>query len=349
MSLTSVVSNAFGRWTGRESAQLLSRDSNFPDVSEAPLDSRRLIRDRRYCCVLAKQGEVEFDELSRHCAWRGLQYEMAYVPGGVVRLSVDEVVEEDGRCYLSPRGIKQVNVEPYYLDRDCITNADFARFVQAGGYTQPQLWPKDILPFVLQFVDRTGDTGPAFWAHGKPPAGLLEHPVVGVCWYEANAYATWAGKRLPTSGEWQRAGTWPQCRAGGAAEQRYPWGNSFDHTRANIWSPNRCATIPVDALDAGNTPNGVRQLVGNVWEWIDTQFCPASEGAAKVVLPEMMAEVRGGAFDTYFASQATCVFRTGQAILSRPANVGFRCCVHPRDLNVPETTMNTQTEDDHQL
>ena len=334
MSLTTMVSSTFGKWTSRQTAQVVTRDSTFPDVSEAPLDSRRLIRDRRYCQILAKHGELEFDELSIQCAWRALLHEMASVPGGSVRLRVDELVEEDRRYYLRPTACREVAVDSFFIDRDCITNADFARFVQAGGYELPQYWPQDVLPLVLQFVDRTGHTGPRFWSDGKPLVDKAEHPVVGICWYEANAFARWIGKRLPTGAEWQRAGTWPQCHGGGS-EQRYPWGNAFERSHANIWSHERCDTIVVNALDEGNTPNGVRQLIGNVWEWIDTQYHPAREGSVKVILPEAMAEVRGGAFDTYFASQASCQFRTGQPILDRPNNVGFRCCVSPNELHSP--------------
>ncbi len=333
MSITTIVSSAFGKWTGRHTAQIATRDSTFPNVSEAPLDSRRLIRDRRYCQILATEGEQKFDELSTQCAWRALQHEMAFVPGGSVRLLVDDLVEEDRRYYLRSTASRQAAVEPFFIDRDCITNADFARFVQAGGYELPQYWPQDILPLVLQFVDRTGHTGPRCWSDGKPPDDKAEHPVVGICWYEANAFAKWVGKRLPTSAEWQRAGTWPQSQVGGNSEQRYPWGNAFERSRANLWSHECCHTIAVDALDKGNTPNGVRQLIGNVWEWIDTLYCPASAGPVQVILSEAMAEVRGGAFDTYFASQASCQFRTGQPILSRPSNVGFRCCVGPQEIN----------------
>ncbi len=333
MSLSTMVSSAFGKWTGRPTAQVATRDSTFPDVSEAPLDCRRVIRDRRYCQILAKHGELEFDDLSIQCAWRAMQHEMASVPGGSVRLLVDELVEEDRRYYLRSTASRQAVVEPFFIDRDCITNADFARFVHAGSYELPQYWPQEILPLVLQFVDLTGHVGPRFWSDGKPPVDKAEHPVVGICWYEANAFARWAGKRLPTSAEWQRAGTWPRCQVGGGSEQRYPWGNAFERSRANLWSHERCNTIGVDALDDGNTPNGVRQLIGNVWEWIDTQYCPASEGPVKVILPEVMAEVRGGAFDTYFASQASCQFRTGQPILSRPNNVGFRCCISPKEIH----------------
>jgi iron(II)-dependent oxidoreductase len=252
------------------------------------------------------------------------------------------VVDEGrGEGYgLSEMAGDQVDVGAFYLDRDCITNADYARFVNAGGYERPECWPQDTLPWVLQFVDRTGHAGPRYWCDGKPPEDKLDHPVVGICWYEANAYARWAGKKLPSSAQWQRAGTWPQNQPG-APEQRYPWGNAFDTTKVNLWKNDQCKTITVDSLNSGATPNRIRQLIGNVWEWIDAQYCPASEGEVRLVLESTMAEVRGGAFDTYFASQATCQFRTGQPILNRPANVGFRCCIGMNEVQPPTDTIDT--------
>ncbi len=343
MSIATMFSATLGKWAGREPTPPCTRDSKFPDVAAAPLDSRRLIRDRRYCHILSKYVELEFDSVSTACAWRAFQHEMAYVPGGPVRLMHDVAIEQDRRYSLSQCAGEPVLVEPFFIDRDCITNADYARFVQAGGYEIPQLWPADTLAWVLQFVDRTGHTGPKFWTNGKPPSDKLDHPVVGICWYEASAYARWAGKRLPTSAEWQRAGTWPQNRAGGAAEQRYPWGNAFERTRANLWKHSHCATVAVDAINEGNTPNGVRQLIGNVWEWLDERFSPATDGQVTLMLEETMAEIRGGAFDTYFTSQANCQFRTGHPLLNRPANVGFRCCISTNDLQAPNTSPDAET------
>ncbi len=335
MSLSTLISNAFGRRAGNRAAHVISRESAFPDVTEAPLDSRRLIRDRKYCQVISKHRELEFDEVSIECAWRALQHEMAYVPSGSVRLMHESVIDQGGGYRLSGCAGDPVTVESFYLDRACVTNADYARFVKAGGYTLPQFWPQDMLPWVLQLVDCTGNTGPKFWSDGEPPEDKLDHPVVGICWYEAHAYAQWSGKRLPTSTEWQRAGTWSQCHSGNGSEPRYPWGNAFEHSKANLWKNDFCETIPVDALVGGSTPNGVRQLIGNVWEWIDARYAPLGEGEVRVLLEDVMAEVRGGAFDTYFASQATCQFRTGQPILHRPANVGFRCCISTQDLQSP--------------
>jgi iron(II)-dependent oxidoreductase len=158
------------------------------------------------------------------------------------------------------------SVEAIYLDRYATTNADFERFVKAGGYNQEQLWPTEILPSVLQFVDTTGHPGPRFWSSGRAAPDKLDHPVVGVCWYEANAYAHWAGKRLPTAAEWQRAVTWftPQ--------NKYPWGNVFDPVRANTWIAGPGDTVSVKKYESGCTPNGIYQLIGNVWEWVACCF-----------------------------------------------------------------------------
>ncbi len=336
MSLTALFADAVGKWKHRPVVHV-DMEAGFPDVSEAPPDSRRLIRDRRYSRVLSSQGDVPFDDVSIRCAWKALSHEMAIVPGGEVRLMSDTAVDQGYGYELASYAGEMVAVESIYLDRDCITNADYARFVDAGGYGDVNLWPEETLPNVLQFVDRSGRPGPCFWSDGKPPEDQLDHPVTGICWYEANAFATWAGKRLPTTEEWQRAGTWPKGHSGDTAEQRYPWGNSFDPAKANVWASNLGGTVPVSQINSGNTPNGVRQLVGNVWEWVDAQFYPGACEGASIVLDQTMAEIRGGAFDTYFPSQATCQFRTGQPLLFRGANVGFRCCVSANSLpNPPE-------------
>ena len=124
--------------------------------------------------------------------------------------------------------------------------------------------------------------------------------------------------------------------AGDVTNQRYPWGNAFDPRKANTWDSGIGDTVAVAALTAGSTPNGVRQLIGNVWEWVDAQFHPNAETGVSVTLDQTMAEIRGGAFDTYFHSQATCQFRTGQPLLFRGPNVGFRCCVSGNTLTSPE-------------
>lgn len=341
MSIANFLSDTVGVWRDRRSAESMVTE-RFPDVSDASPDARRLIRDRRYCKVLSNKSP--FDESSCRYAWRALEYDMALVPGGDVNLSNDTAVATHQGLALEPATDDAIRVASLFLDRNCVTNADFARFVQAGGYSEPNFWPEEVLPSVLQFVDSTGHSGPKFWTDGAPPPNQLDHPVVGVCWYEANAFAVWAGKRLPTSEEWQRSGTWPRGNSGTGAEQRYPWGNAFDPSKANLWASGHHTTVSVREFGQGNTPNGVRQLVGNVWEWVDAQFQPHSSSEVTMHLDESMAEIRGGAFDTYFHSQATCQFRTGQPLLFRGSNVGFRCCVSGDVLPSPPTANSSGSE-----
>jgi iron(II)-dependent oxidoreductase len=348
VSIAELFTDAVGMLTKRPTLTS-SRDDDAPDVSAAPPDTRRLIRNRQYCTVIAKHAQMPFDDLSISCARKTLEREMALVPGGEVCLVHDVAVSTHNGLEIVSRPCEPIAVDPVYFDRACVTNADYAKFVKAGGYENSHFWPEGVLANVLQFVDSTGNPGPKYWSGGQPPRELVDHPVVGISWYEASAYATWAGKRLPTSEEWQRAGTWPKSGGGSSSELRYPWGNAFDPFKANTWACGTLRTFPVDGFSDGNTPNGIRQLIGNVWEWIDAEFQPLAQEGVSVNLDESMAEIRGGAFDTYFHSQSTCQFRTGQPLLFRSANVGFRCCVSESALaetNEPNTELDDFNEED---
>lgn len=336
MTLSSLFSQTVGSlWQRPLTAAPPQRPHGFPDVDKAPPDVRRMIRDRRYCRVLTADADVPFDQDSLHCAWKALEHEMALVPAGPVSLVSNRAVATGWGFDFSTDQFHKVGVKSIYLDRYQVSNFDYARFVAAGGYSNWDLWPDDVLPTVLQFLDQSGRPGPRFWSEGRPPAGKEHHPVVGICWYEANAYATWAAKRLPTSAEWQRSGTWTKSSSENGRELRFPWGNAFDPQRANTRAARRGDTVPVDGFRDGRTLNGVQQLIGNVWEWVDSQFQQESDDDVCVLIDQPMAEIRGGAFDTYFPSQATCQFRSGQPLLHRGANVGFRCCVSVESLPQP--------------
>ncbi len=170
----------------------------------------------------------------------------------------------------------------------------------------------------------------ATWSNGTFPRDKANHPVAGVCCrHEAAAYARWVGKRLPNACEWQKAGGWPEHLAGGTCT-RYPWGDLFDPTRANLWHSAVGDTAAVDEFPGGDTPNGIHQMSGNVWEWLDDPLDAIPCRDDEVFLPQKpMRRVIGGAFDTYFLAEATCHFVTGQAELERRDNVGFRCAHLP--------------------
>jgi iron(II)-dependent oxidoreductase len=296
---------------------------DFPD---APPDIRKLVRNRQYTHIVRPMDGIQFDPESLRFAWRAIDHDMAYVPGGNVTLCGEYATTSDEGFVLVPQTIGSSEAESIYLDRWCVTNADYERFVAAGGYENVSFWPEQILPSVLQFVDTTGKPGPASWQHGAPVEGTSAHPVVGVSWYEANAYALWVGKRLPTSAEWQRSGTWGKTNCDTRQEAKYPWGNSYDPLFANTWASGKHETVSVHEFQEGNTPNGVRQLIGNVWEWMNTQYLLAATEEIIVHMSDPMAEIRGGAFDSYFHSHTTCQTRSAQTLSSRESNIGFRCC-----------------------
>lgn len=319
-------------------APLADHGPQFPARDGAAGDSEDLVasllRDGCYARVLSRNENLAADDVVAAHAWKLLEAGMALVPGGpVYRKSAEGPGAGPVR---SAAELESVLVQPLFLDRYAVTNAEFARFVAAGGYDDMDLWPVEIWPNVLQFVDRTGQPGPRFWRDGQPPRQQDRHPVVGVCWYEAQAYARWAGKRLPTSLEWERAGSWITGGDGRESTVRYPWGNAFDPARANTFHAGKGGPVPVDEFRGGCTPNGICQLIGNVWEWVaDRYHGPTVHAAYQIVLEQPMAEIRGGAFDTYFEAQANGRFRTGQPYLYRGHNVGFRCAVSPGALREP--------------
>jgi iron(II)-dependent oxidoreductase len=262
-------------------------------------------------------------------AWREFEANMALVPGGATWLAQMPTAYHDAD---TANTSIPMEVASYYLDRCAVTNAQYREFVVAGGYNNDELWLPEVLPHALDLVDQTGRPGPRYWSHGSPPKGKLNHPVVGVSWYEATAFAQWQCKRLPTPAEWQRAGCW-SLASGSGVESKYPWGNTFDPSRANLWQNGAGDTVPVDSYLEGSTRNGVYQLVGNVWEWTTGHFDGAgNEGDSQFLFDQTMAEIRGGAFDTYFPTQASCRYRSGQPLLYRGANVGFRCCITAAEL-----------------
>jgi iron(II)-dependent oxidoreductase len=254
-----------------------------------------------------------------------LEETMALVPDGDVQLEAGD-------------SSRVVSVPRYFLDRYPVTNQQFYEFVVAGGYQQSALWEEGILPAVLDFVDSTGNSGPKYWQNGCYPEGEEKHPVAGVNWYEAAAYARWVGKRLPSDAEWVKAGSWPvRISSTSRVQRRYPWGDSMDRTRANLWGSGPGWSVPVDQYPGGVSVGGVYQLIGNVWEWTTSNYCGGSLPPEEVPqiglkLSAALRSIRGGAFDTYFDNQAACQFQSGENPMHRRNNIGFRCAIGVCDI-----------------
>jgi gamma-glutamyl hercynylcysteine S-oxide synthase len=307
-------------------AQATFRPSNPPDEMD-PLVVQ-MLGEGRAAILLHPEIADGLNERQFNAAYEALCDQMALVPEGVVSVEgwrADESAED-----VSARVVR---VEGFYLDRYAVTNSDFEKFVRAGGYEDMALWDEEVWPAVLGFVDRTGEPGPRFWENGAPSPGKAHHPVVGICWFEAAAYARWVGKRLPSDPEWVKAGSWP-IPTGEArpAQRKFPWGDSPDCSRANLWGSSVGDTAPVDAFPQGASVGQVYQLIGNVWEWTANHFAAWNSSAAHLELPRALKSIRGGAFDTYFTNHATCQFQSGEVPLARKHNIGFRCAVAVRDV-----------------
>jgi len=236
------------------------------------------------------------------------------VPDGMVRIASSNPafrVWIPGLEHLPP-----VHLPDYWIDRHEVTNRAFKRFVDEGGYRRPELWRerfvKDGRPLTFDaamahFRDATGRPGPAMWELGTYVAGQDDYPVAGVSWYEAAAYARWAGKSLPTLYHWSRA-----------ADQRL----SGDVVPASNFSGK--ALRPAGA-SGGTTHGGAVDMAGNVKEW-----CLTAAGAERYIL--------GGGWN-----EAVFMFNDVDAHppFARDTTNGFRCIKldRPEDLSPPLTSV----------
>jgi gamma-glutamyl hercynylcysteine S-oxide synthase len=287
-------------------------------VDEDPL--RACMQLERYG-VIVTRGEKWRAHPDYESSFQGaldaIDQRFSLVPEGFVSMPTT-VVDEPGCPEVD------IETEPFLLARHCVTNAQYQKFVDSGAYEELEIWPESIWPHLIGFQDQTGKPGPRFWRAGRHDPAKSDHPVVGICAYEAATYANWAGFRLPTEAEWQMAASW-RIRTSAHVFRRYPWGDSHDPRRCNTWASGKGSTMPVQSFPEGAAPNGVLQLIGNVWEWTATDFEITDEKGRPVVGDMLLKAIRGGAYDTYFSCQATSHFRTGLACLTRPHNVGFRC------------------------
>jgi iron(II)-dependent oxidoreductase len=323
----------------RDPLDELAQRNGQPKSTDALVDE--LLANGRYALMLRPETKQHLTQFQLMRAIRQLDEAMALVPAG--RVLVGQLAEMSnsacGQSEVDPKLTLRnlVMVAPMYLDRFCITNAEYQKFIDAAGYEQLEFWNEEALPALLDFVDQTGAPGPRFWSDGQYPPEDQHLPVVGVSWFEAWAYARWVGKQLPSDAAWTKAAAWPvESAPGRIAQRRYPWGESFDVRRAHLYGSGHSAPVAVDEFPGGTSVGGIHQLIGNVWEWTSTPLADAADPTLHV--SESVISVRGGAFDTYFENQATCHFQSGEHALSRRRNIGFRLALPMSDLEARPST-----------
>ena len=236
---------------------------------------------------------------------------MVFVPGGEFLRGRSHALPDDGLKWFptllkDDRPVRGIFVDPFYLDRQEVTNRDFSMFVEATGRAAPYYWPR-----------------------GELPPDKVDHPLVNVNWGDAAAYCRWAGKRLPTEAEWEAA-------ARGKEGRTYPWGEEPPTPAHAVFGRESGQTDPVGSHPKGATPEGVFDLVGNEAEWTSSLFKPYPY-SAKDGRENPMAQgervTRGGdhVFDVS-PEKLTGVFRDG---FSRNPGRGhrhidFRCAKDAR-------------------
>jgi eukaryotic-like serine/threonine-protein kinase len=233
---------------------------------------------------------------------------MLYVPAGEFAMGSNEGGEDE-------MPVHTLTLDAFWIDRTEVTNAQFRKCVEAGACQAPT----------------TCDAGdPTYNDTGK-----ADHPVVCVDWNQARAYCQWAGARLPTEAEWEKA-------ARGRDGRQYPWGNAFDGSRVNFCDRNcefddrdtsandgYVRTAPVGSYPAGASPYGALDMAGNVWEWVADWYNSGYYAKSPTNNPQgpdsgSSKVLRGGSWRNN-PHYVRAVYRSDLDPTNRFTGIGFRC------------------------
>jgi gamma-glutamyl hercynylcysteine S-oxide synthase len=255
------------------------------------------------------------------------------VPAGPFAMGTDD----EAWAYDNERPRHVVDVPAFWIDTCPVTNAQFQAFMEDGGYQRPELWVAEGWAFQLE----SRFEAPRFWRRdgagswSRNRFGWLEavppdEPVQHVSWYEADAFARWRGRRLPTEQEWEKAARWAPT-SDAAGPRRFPWGDA-DPTpeRANLGG-RHFRPAPAGAYPGGAAPCGAEQLIGDVWEWTASDFEPYPgfvsfpyREYSEVFFGPAYKVLRGGSWATHPSAVRT-TFRNWDYPIRRQIFAGFRC------------------------
>jgi formylglycine-generating enzyme required for sulfatase activity len=220
----------------------------------------------------------------------------AYATWASQLLPTVEVWEKDGKemvhvpagRFLYGEEKEERELPEFWIDKTPVTNTEYAQFVAATGFEPPQHW--------------TGKT---------PPKRIADHPVVHVSWRDAQAYAAWAGKRLLTEEEWEKA-------ARGTDGRKYPWGNEEPTSELCNFDGNEGNTTPVGKWSPqGDSPYGCTDMAGNVWEWTSSDY------------DQERKALRGGSWN-HASDGVRCTSRHKRFPNATSISSGFRCARDPQ-------------------
>jgi ergothioneine biosynthesis protein EgtB len=259
---------------------------------------------------------------------------MVDIPGGIFELGYNG----GGFCYDNELPEHKVYLQPFKIDVAPVTNGEYMEFIEEGGYEEYRYWLADGWELVkeeqwnapLYWVQEEGRGANVTWKK-KDFRGLNEidpdEPVVNISYYEADAYARWAGKRLPTEAEWEKAAAWNEELQRKTA---YPWGDQrplpkqANLLESYLWGPSKVGSYP-----HGKSYYGCHHMIGDVWEWTSSEYVlypgfksKFSEYTDKWTINQKV--LRGGCFATPTA-QIHNSYRNYFKPHERILFAGFRC------------------------
>jgi iron(II)-dependent oxidoreductase len=321
------------------------RDKVFDVLDHARLEGSALV-ERGFAFGMIVQHEQQHDEtmLATHQLRSGAPVLSAppapapitpvtgeaFIPGGPFTMGTST----EPWALDNERPAHVVDVPAFHIDRAAVTNGQYAAFIASGGYEDPQWWSSQGWSHRIA----AGLTAPQHWqrdgaewaatSFGRTRRIAGDEPVVHVSYYEAEAYAAWAGKRLPTEAEWEKAARFDPATA---RSRRYPWGDEDPTDDLANLGQRHLGPAVAGAYPGGASPAGVHQLIGDVWEWTSTGFhgypgfvaFPYRE-YSEVFFGDDYRVLRGGSFGT---DRSACrgTFRNWDYPIRRQIFSGFRC------------------------
>ncbi len=199
--------------------------------------------------------------------WNG----MVTIPAGRYSIGTDDRSE----AYDNERPRHSIQLGAFEIDRSPVTNGDYLQFIADGGYSEPihwsgagRKWLAESGAFAPKYWNRDGD---AWMSRSMDRIAAVnpDKPVCHVCFHEAEAFAAWAGKRLPTEPEWEVAASWDPVTG---SNRIFPWGDTISSAKANV-DQLRFDTSPIGSYESNVSPLGCYGMIGDVWEWTSSDFC----------------------------------------------------------------------------
>ena len=257
--------------------------------------------------------------------------EMIHIPAGEFVMGTDD----RARALDNERNAHVVDLPGFLIDAAPVTNGAYLRFVEDGGYDRPELWNQA----GWEYIKEERISAPKHWYQPEPHSWWTERfgfdepldpatPVVHVSWYEAEAYARWSGKRLPTEAEWEKAASWDPDTG---TKRPYPWGDEAPTPAHANLDQLAFKAAQVGAYPEGASAYGVLGMIGDVWEWTssDLYAYPGFEAFpyreySEIFFGPDYKVLRGGSWATRPGAMRN-TFRNWDYPIRRQLFCGFRC------------------------